>query len=105
MDPADSDAIKHALASQGQLVTQHDKTLHKLMAAVQALSLSVTQIGSQLDEVTTHRTNRQCRSCPPWLPLSSGPLQPSHLGSLLFLLLNGMPGIWGLAGGSFSSVL
>ena len=56
MDPADSDAIKHALASQGQLVTQHDKTLHKLMAAVQALSLSVTQIGSQLDHVTTHLT-------------------------------------------------
>ena len=47
------------------------------MAAVQALSLSVTQIGSQLDHVTTHLTAPTATANAEAAPLAAPVVQPA----------------------------
>lgn len=44
MAPADTGSLCQALATQGTLVGQHDKVLHKVVEMLQALTTSVSQL-------------------------------------------------------------
>lgn len=48
MNPAESETLKQALASQAAKVHQHDSSLHQIMDHLQQLATSVAQLGNQL---------------------------------------------------------
>lgn len=53
MDPADTNSLRHALASQGALVGQHDQTLREVMDTLRSSSASIHPIRTQVDLLTT----------------------------------------------------
>lgn len=54
MDPADTEAFRKAIESQGSLVGQHSRVLQEVMEALQKLTTNVAQIRNHLDQVSAH---------------------------------------------------
>ena len=54
MDPAETERLKHILATQGVLVGQHDTTLRSVMESLQHLTTSVNQLGGQMENMAAH---------------------------------------------------
>ena len=52
MDPAETDHLKQALASQGALVSRHDSTLQEVMNNLQQLATGLTDLGRRIDAIT-----------------------------------------------------
>ncbi|XP_037626231.1 uncharacterized protein LOC119488550 [Sebastes umbrosus] len=76
MDPADTDSLRQALASQGSLVGQHDKILRELVENLRALSSNVIQLGSQMDQVNAHLTASSATAASPADPPPALPTPP-----------------------------
>ncbi|XP_037609788.1 uncharacterized protein LOC119478845 [Sebastes umbrosus] len=77
MDPADTDSLRQALASQGALVGQHDKVLHELVENLRALSSNVIRLGSQMDQVNAHLTASYASSATVASPADPPPALPT----------------------------
>ncbi|XP_074492800.1 uncharacterized protein LOC141768407 [Sebastes fasciatus] len=77
MDPADTDSLRQALASQGALVGQHDKVLHELVENLRALSSNVIRLGSQMDQVNAHLTASYASSATAASPADPPPALPT----------------------------
>lgn len=66
MDPADTgepcpalDELRHALASQGVLVGQHDQFLREVVETLRNLSASIHRIGTQVEQLSSQPTPPQ----------------------------------------------
>ncbi|XP_072125793.1 serine/threonine-protein phosphatase 2A 65 kDa regulatory subunit A beta isoform-like [Mobula birostris] len=70
MDPADTNTLQQALASQGSQLDLHDQLLWDVMENLRSLSADVKKISDQVDRVSVHLT----RSTPG--TLSAQPRQP-----------------------------
>ncbi|KAK0140112.1 hypothetical protein N1851_022998 [Merluccius polli] len=54
MDPAETENLKRAIASQGTVVGQHEATLQQLMGHMQQISANLAQLGGQLADMRDH---------------------------------------------------
>lgn len=54
MDPADTDSLRQALATQGALIRQHNKVLHEVVDQFYGFTSSVTQLSRQMEQISTH---------------------------------------------------
>ncbi|KAF0023075.1 hypothetical protein F2P81_023705 [Scophthalmus maximus] len=68
MDPADSDTLRQALASQGLLVGQHERVLLEVIDNLKGLGASVAQLDIQLKQVSTSLILLAVNPTPPGPP-------------------------------------
>lgn len=51
MDPADTDAVRSALSSQGKMLGQHDQTLREVTGTLRSLIASVNQLSTRVEQL------------------------------------------------------
>lgn len=73
MDPADTEAIRKAIAAQRKTLRRHDQGLQEVMEAIRSLSTHVTQLRSQLSHVTSQLATAGATSAPPSFPAQEFP--------------------------------
>ncbi|CAL8246888.1 unnamed protein product [Lota lota] len=72
MDPVDAGSFHHALANQGAQVERHDHILQEVMEKYAMMSAQITQIGTQLEAVSTHLA-QEVPETPPSPPAPAAP--------------------------------